>query len=62
MSIINSSGGRSVISAVVAVGLTSMLAFTFTSSTAHIRWLGSDAVTQSVLAAQAAPVSSPLAA
>lgn len=53
MSIITSSGVRSTVSAVVAVGLTSVLAWSFTASTAHIQWMGSDAVTAPQATAQA---------
>ncbi len=53
MGIITSSGFRSTVSAVVAVALTSLLAWSFASSTADIRWLGSDAVTSPQVAANA---------
>lgn len=48
MSINTSKATGSVIAATVALCLTSLLAFSFVSSTAHIRWLGSDAVTSSM--------------
>lgn len=50
MSINTSRGTGSVIAATVAVCLTSLLGYAFTSSTAHIRWLGSDAVTSGMAA------------
>lgn len=55
MSINNSSGFRSTISAVVAVALTSALAYSFAASTAKVQWLGSDAVTKAAAIAQAQP-------
>lgn len=58
MSINNSSGFRSTISAVVAVAMTSALAYSFVASTAKVQWLGSDAVTSQALAAQAASTGS----
>ncbi|MGE0583128.1 MAG: hypothetical protein AB7P31_13475 [Steroidobacteraceae bacterium] len=50
MSINNSAGFRSTISAAVAVALTSALAYSFASSTAKVQWLGSDAVTKTPIA------------
>jgi hypothetical protein len=55
MSINNSSGFRSTISAAVAVALTSALAYSFASSTAKVQWLGSDAVSRSASIAQVPP-------
>ena len=58
MGIFGISGLKGTVSAALAVTLTSLLAWAFASSTANIQWLGSDAVSTTMVAGNAA--SSPI--
>ena len=53
MGIFGISGLKGPVSAALAVTLTSLLAWAFASSTANIQWLGSDAVSTTVVAGSA---------
>lgn len=54
MGIFGISGLKTPVSAALAVTLTTLLAWAFASSTANIQWLGSDAVSTTVVASNAA--------